>query len=201
MTTRVTLFLLLCPLLAVFAAEDSPKGVVAQQARKALDQQLKWADAQFEQAVKAAKLKRDAAASEAIAEYRNKLKAALDAALKAKNVEEVKRIDAELKAVGVDAALPEEPKSARDRLADKLRGTKWRMRGSPRQETMHFVEQASVVINRVKPDQYNEGVWTVLDEDTIRLTRPPLNGQVFDIDANHKVLSSTSKDATFDRID
>lgn len=78
-------------------ATELPKTPAAVQAKKVYDQQLKWAQAQYDQA-----------AAKARTDYLASLKASLQLALKGGNLEESNRIDAEMKAVAESAGKPKE---------------------------------------------------------------------------------------------
>lgn len=87
--------------LSMLAADASkpaelPKSPAAVQAKKVLDQQVKWAQAQFDQTVAIART-----------DYLASLKQALQVALKGGNLDESNRIDAEIKAIQ-EAAKPED---------------------------------------------------------------------------------------------
>lgn len=90
---RASAILILLAVGCVSLAADAPVSPQAVQGRKAYEQQLKWADAQFDQAVTLATQKRDQALKAARADYESLLKKSMDAALATKNVDEVKRID------------------------------------------------------------------------------------------------------------
>jgi hypothetical protein len=80
-------------------ATELPKAPAAVQAKKVYDQQLKWAQAQFDQA-----------SAKARTDYLASLKASLQLALRGGNLEESNRIDAEMKAVQEGAAKPKDDK-------------------------------------------------------------------------------------------
>ncbi len=83
---------------SLYAAETSgPRSPMAVKARRVYEQQLNWTNGEFEQALKAAREKRDAAEKSHRAEYVATLKRALDVALQAKDLEESNRISAAIK--------------------------------------------------------------------------------------------------------
>lgn len=110
----------------VHGADERSKAPAAVEARKVFEQQTKWADAEYQQAVAAAAGKRDAALKTARVDYVTKLKGALDTALKLKNLEEANRIDTEAKAV---AAEPSGRGGGEDdrRLAELLVRGRWQL--------------------------------------------------------------------------
>lgn len=83
---------------SLYAAETSgPRSPMAVKARRVYEQQLNWTNGEFEQTMKAAREKRDAAEKSHRAEYVATLKRALDVALQAKDLEESNRISAAIK--------------------------------------------------------------------------------------------------------
>ncbi len=101
------MFLAACTfLLSMALAQPSPQGdpskkpiAAISDVRKAYIQQLTWARAQFDQAVKAAKEKQDAADREAKADYLVALRKALRSAMAAQKLQEANAIDAEIKLI------------------------------------------------------------------------------------------------------
>ena len=100
---RFALVLLSTAAVTAFAA-DLPSSPMAVQAKKSYEQQVKWADAQFDQDERQAKQKRDLAVKAAQADYEKALKKSMDVALAAKNVEEIKIIDEVLDGLKAGAA-------------------------------------------------------------------------------------------------
>jgi len=98
-------------LLAFVLVADQPKSPLATQARKAYDQQLKWTDSQYEQAVAQAQKKRDAAVKAAQTDYHTALRKGMDLALKSKDLEEANRIDGEMKNTAPEPTKTGAPKS------------------------------------------------------------------------------------------
>jgi hypothetical protein len=94
-----TLPLLAIAIASATLAADATLPATAAQARKAYDQQLAWAEAQYKQAVVDAKKTQDGLIATARTDYERKLRVALDAALKSKNLEEANRINAEMKSL------------------------------------------------------------------------------------------------------
>lgn len=165
--------LLICASLVV--AADAPKSPKAATARKAYDQQVKWAESQYAQTVNAASAKLQFAIKEAHNEYRAKLQSAMDDALKTKNVEEVTRIAEELK------RPPETPAADNEGLRKALTDTHWLQREFPSRMTI----KADWLIDshtNTNPVVRGLGTWAILDDGRVRIGFPGIQTKVFQFD-------------------
>lgn len=187
---------------------DSPKSPLAVRAQQGYEAQAKWNGGRYEQAVKAAKAELQKATKESREEYVKQMKAALEVALKNKDLAEANRIDAMLK------TEPPVPAANEDsRLIDQLDGTRWKMRGSPYNAHVTFrAIDMSVEVKETKNP--GNGTWVVMPpagikkhggkegDVWIRVHRPALHSEVYKFTKDMKVMMwLDEKTYIWDRVD